>query len=153
MLGNGYRQALQHLPLHFAQRWTVWIKIHLLCHCRSLVGRRQPLMQWKCHSTFCHEILSPHFHLPYSVLASDEQQPHPQLPDHTLVANVRAMPFSSSPSAHKDQYHCSLFYTHLSLCHFRINCGAAICRLLQNDRECSKDFCDVVIPKKQECKK
>jgi hypothetical protein len=53
VLGNEYRlwnrhEALQQLSLHFPQRWTVWIKIHLLCDCRSGVGRHQPLS----HSTF-----------------------------------------------------------------------------------------------------
>jgi len=110
VLGNEYRlwnrqEALQQLSLHFPQRWTVWIEIHLLCDCRSGVGRRQPLMQWKGHSTFCHEVRSFHFRLPDSVFASfQQQQPRLQLPDHTLAANVSATPFSFSPSAHKVLY-------------------------------------------------
>jgi hypothetical protein len=75
-------------------------------------------MQWKGHSTFCHEVLSLHFRLPDSVFATvqqqqQQQQPRLPLPDHALVANVRAIPFSFSPSAHKDPYRFLLFYTHL----------------------------------------
>jgi hypothetical protein len=103
------RQALQRLPLHGPRRWTVWIKIHLLCDGSSTERRRQALMRCKGdHSTFCQEVLFFRFRRLYSVLLP------PTVPMPTV-----ASPYTSSKClcnashlltfSNKELYHCSLF--------------------------------------------